>query len=282
MSRTLKIAGTITLLLLLAVSAMAAANAQTYPQPTNVTAENTTDGHVLVSWADDAAPVHRVGWTHDADFRAAEAAGDWLEAFHFADSKRDTDYTIKYLPRGQQYWFIVGATNERFREATYSEWTSLTTADDSTTDSESGQGTAVSCSGDDYDRDEWGDHPAADPNATPRWTKPSDNVSARDITQDHHVALKDAHISGGCDWSATKKNGFSTDSENLNPTTRSFNSSKAHRTPDQLTGIAEGIIDTGGEKCDYATQHDEVKDKYDLTLTEAEEATVDEWLALCP
>ena len=129
MSRTLKIAGTITLLLLLAVSAMAAANAQTYPQPTNVTAENTTDGHVLVSWADDAAPVHRVGWTHDADFRAAEGAGDWLEAFHFADSKRNTDYTIKYLPRGQQYWFIVGTTNERFTEATYSEWTSLTTTD---------------------------------------------------------------------------------------------------------------------------------------------------------
>ena len=50
MSRTLKIAGTITLLLLLAVSAMAAANAQTSPQPTNVTATNTADGHVLVSW----------------------------------------------------------------------------------------------------------------------------------------------------------------------------------------------------------------------------------------
>ena len=74
-----------------------------------------------------------MGWTHDADFRAAEAAGDWLEAFHFADSKRDTDYTIKYLPRGQQYWFIVGATNERFTEATYSEWTSITTTADSTT-----------------------------------------------------------------------------------------------------------------------------------------------------
>ena len=133
MSRTLKVAGTITLLLLLAAFSMAAANAQTYPQPTNVTAENTTDGHVLVSWADDAAPVHRVGWTHDADFRAAEAAGDWLEAFHFADSKRDTDYTIKYLPRGQQYWFIVGATNERFTGATYSEWTSITTTADSTT-----------------------------------------------------------------------------------------------------------------------------------------------------
>ena len=282
MSRTLKVAGTITLLLLLAAFVMAAANAQTYPKPTNVTATNTADGHVLISWADDAAPVHRVGWAHNAEFMVADAAGDWLEAFHFADSKRNTDYTIKYLPRGQQYWFIVGAANERFAGATWSEWTFLTTTDDSTTDSETGQGTAASCSGDDYDRDEWGDYPAADPNATPRWTKPSDNVSSRDITQDHHVALKDTHISGGCDWSATKKNGFSTDSENLNPTTRSFNSSKANRTPDQLTGIAKGIIDTDDEKCDYATQHNEVKDKYDLTMTGAEEATVDEWLALCP
>ena len=282
MSRTLKVAGTITLLLLLAAFVMAAANAQTHPKPANVTAANTADGHVLVSWTDDAAPVHRVGWTHDADFRAANAAGDWLEAFHFADTTRNTDYTIKYLPRGQQYWFIVGAANERFAGATWSEWASLTTTDDSTAGSESGQGTAASCSGDDYDRDEWGDYPAADSNANPRWTKPSDNVSSSDITQDHHVALKDAHISGGCDWSATKKNGFASDSENLNPTTRSFNSSKANRTPDQLTGIAKGIIDTDGEKCDYATQHDEVKDKYDLTMTEAEEATVDEWLVLCP
>ena len=134
MSRTLKIAGTITLLLLLAVSALAAANAQTHPQPTNVTAENTTDGYVLVSWADDAAPVHRVGWTHDADFRAAEAAGDWLEAFHFADSKRDTDYTIKY-PATRPEVLVHRSVQpiERFTGATYSEWTSLTTAADSAT-----------------------------------------------------------------------------------------------------------------------------------------------------
>ena len=93
----------------------------------------------------------------------------------------------------------------------------------------------------------------------------------QDITQDHHVALRDAHISGGCNWSATQKDQFSSDAENLNPTTRSFNSSKAHRTPDQLTGIALGIIDTSAEKCDYATQHDEVKDKYDLTMTDDEQ-----------
>ncbi len=141
--------------------------------------------------------------------------------------------------------------------------------------------TSVDCTGDDYDRDEWGTYPAASSNATPRWTKPSDDVSSRDITQDHHVALKDAHISGGCDWSATEKDQFSSDMENLNPTTRSFNSSKANRTPDQLTGIAEQIIDTDAEKCDYATQHEDVKEKYSLTMTSAEQSTVDEWLTLC-
>ena len=138
------------------------------------------------------------------------------------------------------------------------------------------------CTGDDYDRDEWGDYPGADSSATPTWTASSDVVASRDITMDHHVALKDAHTSGGCAWSATKKNEFAMDSTNLNPTTLSFNSSKSSRTPDQLTGIALSIIDTDSEKCDYATQHDEVKDAYDLTMTASEQVTVNQWLVLCP
>ena len=137
------------------------------------------------------------------------------------------------------------------------------------------------CSSDDYDRDEWGNHPTADPDATPTWTLPSDNVSSSDITNDHHVALKDAQVSGGCDWSAAMKNDFSSDSDNLNPTTRSFNSSKGSRTPDQLTGIAERIINTDDEKCDYATQHDAVKDEYDLSMTDIERSTVTLWLSFC-
>jgi hypothetical protein len=137
------------------------------------------------------------------------------------------------------------------------------------------------CSADDYDRDEWGEYPGAPDDATPTWTLPPDNVAATDITLDHHVALQDAHISGGCDWSSEIKNDFATDPDNLNPTTRSFNSSKGSRTPDQLTGIAESIIDTDDEKCDYATQHDAVKDEYDLTMTANEQATVTEWLSLC-
>ena len=143
------------------------------------------------------------------------------------------------------------------------------------------QGVDSQCSADDYDRDEWGDYPGAPDAATPTWTLPPDNVAATDITLDHHVALQDAHISGGCDWSSEIKNDFATDPDNLNPTTRSFNSSKGSRTPDQLTGIAESIIDTDDEKCDYATQHDAVKDEYDLTMTANEQATVTEWLSLC-
>ena len=143
------------------------------------------------------------------------------------------------------------------------------------------QGVDSQCSADDYDRDEWGEYPGAPDDATPTWTLPPDNVAATDITLDHHVALQNAHISGGCDWSSEIKNDFATDPDNLNPTTRSFNSSKGSRTPDQLTGIAESIIDTDDEKCDYATQHDAVKDEYDLMMTANEQATVTEWLSLC-
>ena len=143
------------------------------------------------------------------------------------------------------------------------------------------QAPATDCSGDDYDRDEWGEYPGADADAVPTWTLPSDDVASAEITLDHHVALKDAHVSGGCDWTTAMKNGFAMDPANLNPTTRSFNSSKGSRTPDRLTGIAQRIIDTDDEQCDYATQHDEVKDKYDLSMTESERETVTQWLALC-
>lgn len=107
------------------VASIAAVNPQTPPAPAGVAVSNTADG-VRVSWNDDSADVHRVGWANVADARAASASGDWLEAFHFADTKRDTDYTVKYLPQGQKYWVIVGAANERFGIAAWSDWASLT------------------------------------------------------------------------------------------------------------------------------------------------------------
>ena len=137
------------------------------------------------------------------------------------------------------------------------------------------------CTGDDYDRDEWGSYPPAPANAAPTWTKPHDAVHSRAITHDHHVALRDAHVSGGCDWSAARKDRFSSDPANLNPTAQSFNASKGSRTPDQLTGIAARILDTAVEQCAYARQHRAVKQEWGLTLSATERATSTAWLAGC-
>ncbi len=174
-------------------------------------------------------------------------------------------------------WTRAGAEAE-YKRCTPVSQTSNTPKPTSTTPAPS---STTTCTPDDYDRQEWGDYPAANADATPRWTLPADNVNSPGITQDHHVALKDAHVSGGCDWSEARKDTFSDDTGNLNPTTRSFNSSKGNRTPDQLTGIALRIIDTPVEKCAYATQHDAVKRKYGLTMTDSEQTTVTAWLALC-
>ena len=141
--------------------------------------------------------------------------------------------------------------------------------------------TAAPCTGDDYDRDEWGSYPPAPGNATPTWTKPHDAVNSRAIAHDHHVALRDAHVSGGCHWSAAMKDRFSSDLANLNPSAQSFNASKGSRTPDQLTGIAARIIDTAPEQCAYARQHRDVKEVWGLTMTTSEATTVDAWIAGC-
>ncbi|MDE2877103.1 MAG: hypothetical protein OXQ93_16805 [Gemmatimonadota bacterium] len=138
-----------------------------------------------------------------------------------------------------------------------------------------------SCSEQPYNRADWGTYPAADSTADPTWTQPHDSVNNPKITQDHHVALKDAHLSGGCHWSDEKKDRFSSYAANLNPTAGSFNSSKGSRTPDKLTGIAKRIIDTPPEKCRYALQHQAVKAHWQLIMTTAETAIVVSWLRGC-
>ena len=114
-------------LVVLAALTMAGVNPQAYSAPANVAVSNTAEGYVLVRWEYDGAPIHRAGWTQETELRAAQAAGDWLEAFHFADTRRTTDYAVKYLPGGQLYWFIVGAGGERFGPVTWGKWNSLTT-----------------------------------------------------------------------------------------------------------------------------------------------------------
>lgn len=128
MFKTTKTAILLVVLIALAALLIAAANPQSQTKPTGVDVSNTGHGHVLVTWDEGQAPIHRVGWVDEQELQAATLAGDGLEAFHFAETKRDSEYLIKDLPAGRKYWFIVGAATERFGKATWSDWASLTTA----------------------------------------------------------------------------------------------------------------------------------------------------------
>ena len=293
------------------------AKAQTGAPPTsNITVRNGANAEeMVVSW--DAVPSathYRIGYVNmEVDYHLAKASctEEWIAAFIYVDvNARNTpvrngraEYTVRRLSQGARHAFTVLTSNNFYNNAQSAggdfswpqnpRWQFAPGRDSLPPGIEipdrvcsapvaEAQPVAVSCSLDDYDRNDWGSHPSVPANATATWTKPSDNVNATDLTNDHHVALADAHVSGGCVWSTSVKDTFSSDTDNLNPTTRSFNSSKANRTPDQLTGIAKSIIDTDDEKCDYATQHDAVKDEYDLAMTANEQVAVAEWLSLCP
>ena len=232
---------------------------------TNVTAVSNAAGELTLAWEGgdnaDSYLLIAVNLQDTADYKTATVLGDAAKTG-----------TVTGLTGGGNYLGIVVAL-QATADGLATQYGVAAPIPVQSVDSQ--------CSADDYDRNEWGDYPGASDDATPTWTLPSDNVASPDITLDHHVALQDAHISGGCDWSLGIKNDFATDPDNLNPTTRSFNSSKGSRTPDQLTGIAKSIIDTDDEKCDYATQHDAVKDEYDLAMTANEQVAVAEWLSLC-
>ena len=86
MSKIIEMIAISSIIAVLEMAAVAASNVQSHSAATNVSATNSADGHVLVSWDDDSAPVHRVGWANYVDVREAQAAGEWLEAFHFADT----------------------------------------------------------------------------------------------------------------------------------------------------------------------------------------------------
>lgn len=137
------------------------------------------------------------------------------------------------------------------------------------------------CDPDVYDRDSWGSYPSVPDDAVARWSTPDDNLNDKSLQHDHHVALRDAHDSGACGWSSADKDTFSSEAQNLNPTAASFNASKGSRSPDELTGIAAGVIDTDAEKCDYAIQHSRMKRKYGLAMTPDEKSTTESWMRLC-
>ena len=60
------------------MASIVAINQQTRPAATGVTVTNTANS-VRVSWNEDAASVHQIGWTQEADVRPISNAGiDWL------------------------------------------------------------------------------------------------------------------------------------------------------------------------------------------------------------
>ena len=259
------------LLVVVMVAILAATYVQTPAKPSGVSVENTTEG-VQVSWnADSNSSVHRIGWAHRQAVIDSYDEGDWLEAFHFADTLRQEDYTITYLPDGESYWFIVGAGNERFGLMVWGDWNSLVVE----------HVEEIDCSTITYIRSSWGRYPKTPSGSIPLWSKSHDNLNLSKLSHDHHVALKDAHLSGACIWNSDEKDTFSSDWDNLNPTSVQFNSSKGSRTPDNLVGIAKRVLNTPVEKCAYASQHYYVKEKYDLSMTDSESTVVTQWLALC-
>lgn len=97
---------------------------------------------------------------------------------------------------------------------------------------------------------------------------------------DHHVPLANAHRSGGHRWTVEQKLRFANDAANLNFTNTDFNRNlKSDKSPDQFSQEAVAAVN---DRCRYAKQWIDVKVKYHLGVTEAEHATLLEWLAQCP
>ena len=138
------------------------------------------------------------------------------------------------------------------------------------------------CAEIEYNRKDWGDHPPVPVGAVAKWWDADDgHINVTKLEHDHHVSIKDAHLSGGCLWDIEKKKAFTKDVNNLVPTTTSFNRSKSNKTPNELVRIAKRLVDTPEERCDYATITNNVKAKWGLSMTPAERSTVDAWLDEC-
>ncbi len=98
------------------------------PEPT--VGDGPNPGEVIVSWeAIPEAKYYRVGWMAETDYSAALADNrEWLDAFVFVDveNRGQTSYAVSRLNPGAFHYFIMGRVDERFGEAQWSSWTSVT------------------------------------------------------------------------------------------------------------------------------------------------------------
>ena len=114
-----------------------------------------------------------------------------------------------------------------------------------------------------------------------RWVGPWTGevfTDASDVDIDHHVPLGHAHLSGGWQWPPDRKRAYANDLADpvsLQATSRSVNRSKGKQPPD------EWRPDELASWCRYAADWITVKQKWELTVTAAEVAALENMLATC-
>ncbi len=100
-------------------------------------------------------------------------------------------------------------------------------------------------------------------------------ADAAQVPIDHVVPLAAAWVQGAAEWTTQERTVFANDPLNLIATTREQNSVKGDSTAD------EWIPPDPAYGCSYATVVITVKDRYGLSVSPAEAATLEDLLATC-
>jgi hypothetical protein len=111
-----------------------------------------------------------------------------------------------------------------------------------------------------------------------KWRDPYDGSEITDpskVDVDHLVALRDAHDSGGWQWSYDEKRLFTNDMGNLKATSQSTNRSKGAR------GADEWLPPLEEARCPYVVEWSLSKEHHDLTMTPVERAVIEYHVLIC-
>jgi hypothetical protein len=92
---------------------------------------------------------------------------------------------------------------------------------------------------------------------------------------DHIVALKDAWVSGADHWTTAQRVAFANDQSELTTTTASLNRSKGDGGPDVWMPSSQP------GRCFYVTRYQDVKVRYGLVVTPAQQAAIDRVKVTC-
>ena len=98
------------------------------------------------------------------------------------------------------------------------------------------------------------------------------------IDVDHHVPLKNAHLSGGWRWDAATKEAYANfleDDDHLVVISSRHNRSKGSRGPEEWAPPDNALW------CEYAVDWAQVKQQWDLTMTPVESAIVMDMIGTC-